>query len=160
MKTAIATLALISGFSFCSAFAADTTNPAITLIVSKDTPMASVTEVPDASKAADDFTGSWLQDPTLLTEIKPDGSVILMINRSYEKYVLKGKWEKLGDNRVSIAFEGSNIPKLYDYELKFAPGALGEKKLVAVSAFNNQESHEWKRPTPKFLEEFKKQMGK
>ena len=158
MKTAIATLALISGFSFYSAFAADTTNPGVSLTVSKDTSMASVTEVPDASKAVADFTGSWLQDPTLLTEIKPDGSVILSINRSYEKFVLKGKWEKLGDNRVNIAVKGSNIPNLYDYQLRFEFGALGKKKLVAVSAFDSQERHEWKRPIPKFLEEFKRQM--
>lgn len=160
MKTAIAFLALIPGFSFCAAFAADTTNPGLTLAVSNDTPMASVAEVLAAGKAADDFTGSWLQDPTLLIEIKPDGSVIMSINRRYEKFVLKGKWEKLGGNRVSIAIKGSNIPKLYDYELKFEFGAFGRRKLVAVSAFDQQESHEWNRPTPKFLEEFKKQMGK
>ena len=159
MKTAIATLALISVFSFRPAFAADTTNRAIPLPVSKATPVASVTEVLDASKASVDFTGSWLHDPKQLTEIKPDGSVIMSLNRSYEKFVLKGRWQKLGDNRVSIAIQGSNISKLYDYEPQFELGAPGTKKLVAVSAFDNQR-HEWKRPTPEFLEEFKKQMEK
>ena len=53
MKTALATIALISGFSFCSTFAADTKNPSITLTVPKDTPVASLTKVLDACKAAD-----------------------------------------------------------------------------------------------------------
>lgn len=53
MKTTLATIALISGFSFCSTIAADTKNPSITLTMPKDTPYASVAKVLDACKAAD-----------------------------------------------------------------------------------------------------------
>ena len=52
MKKALATLALISGVSFCSTLAADTKTPCITLTVPKDAPMTSVTKVLDSCKAA------------------------------------------------------------------------------------------------------------
>ena len=66
MKIALTTIALITGFSFCSAFAADTKNPSITLTAPKDTPYASVAKVLDACKAAD------LTNVTLRTTLTAD----------------------------------------------------------------------------------------
>ena len=52
MKTTLATIAIISGLSFCPTFAADTSSPSIIITASKDTPYASVTKIFDACKTA------------------------------------------------------------------------------------------------------------
>ena len=52
MKTTLAAVALISGFSLCSAFAAETKDPAVTLITSEGTPFESIVKILDALKTA------------------------------------------------------------------------------------------------------------
>ena len=53
MNSALKTLALITGCSICSAFAADTKNPSFTLTVPKESLFASAAEVLDACKSCD-----------------------------------------------------------------------------------------------------------
>jgi biopolymer transport protein ExbD len=77
MKIALSTIALITGLSFCSAFAADRKSPYITITAPKDTPCASLTKVLDACKAAK------LVNVTLRTTIDADtkaGGITLTVS--------------------------------------------------------------------------------
>ena len=52
MKTTLAAILLLSGFSFSSASAAETKDPVVTLTASEGTPFASLIKILDARKAA------------------------------------------------------------------------------------------------------------